>query len=156
MIKRNFQQLKKELPNNKSVKDIITDTILNDFFPSSPTPNIKTKEVVHAIVDTTDLVAYADATGKFPYRSSRGNQYLLIAYHYDANHLWAEAMKNREKATIVEAYKKHEAYFEQAGVKPSIWILNNDFSNAFNNEFNDDINNDFNNDSNNNLNNDFI
>ena len=58
---------------------------MNDFFPKSPTPNVKTKELVHATVDLNNLVAYGDLIGKFRYISSRGNQYLLIAYHYDGN-----------------------------------------------------------------------
>ena len=67
-------------------------------------PIRKTHEIVHAIVDFKDSVAYGDLTGKFPYRSSRGNQYILVTYHYDANHIRGEPLKNREAATITAAY----------------------------------------------------
>ena len=46
-----------------------------------------------------------------------GRQYLLVAYHYDANHLCAKVMRNIEAATIAEAYKKIKDYFAQAEVK---------------------------------------
>ena len=32
--------------------------------------------------------AYQDLTGRFPMKSSRGNEYILIRYHYDANFIF--------------------------------------------------------------------
>ena len=34
-----------------------------------------------------------DLTGRFPYKSSRGNKYILIAYNYDGNTTLAEPLK---------------------------------------------------------------
>ena len=85
--------MKLDLPEEKSFTDGIEHDILYDFFPSSPVPNIKSKEVVHAIVDLKELIAYGDLTWKFPYRSSRGNQYTLVAYHHDANNIQGRAIK---------------------------------------------------------------
>ena len=120
--------MKSALPNGKSLKDALEQDILQDFFPSSPLPNIKTKEVVNAIVDLKDLVAYGDLTGKFPYKSSRGNQYILVGYHHDANNIQGIPIKNREASTIKDAYIHLNDYFEKAGVKPSTWVLDNEFS----------------------------
>ena len=128
-IRAKFKQLQKDIPEGKSFKDVFEAEIMNDFFPKSPTPNVKTKEVVHAIVDLNDLVAYGDLTGKFPYRSSRGNQYLLIAYHYDGNNIQGVPLQNREAATINKAYKELNEYFDQSGIKPTTWVMDNEFSN---------------------------
>ena len=48
---------------------------------------------------------YLDLTGKFPYQSARGNQYLLVAYDYDSNAILVQALPNRQKATITKAWK---------------------------------------------------
>ena len=128
IIRAKFRLLKQTLPANKSFKDVLEQDILCDYFPSSPSPNEKTNEVIHAIVDLEDLVAYGDLTGKFPYKSSRGNQYILVTYHYDGNNIRGVALKNREAATITNAYSLMNDYFAQAGVEPKTWVLDNEFS----------------------------
>ena len=37
--------------------------------------------------------AYMDLIGRFPYCSSRGNEYILVAYHYDANAILGVPLK---------------------------------------------------------------
>ena len=37
-----------------------------------------------------------DLIGRFPYKSSRGSEYILIAYNYDGNAILAQSLKNRE------------------------------------------------------------
>ena len=59
------------------------------------------------------LVAYGNLPGKFPYKSSRGNQYILVAYHYDANMIQGKALRNREAGTIAEAYDKINDYLKK-------------------------------------------
>ena len=44
--------------------------------------------------------AYHDLTGRFPHRSSRGNEYLLIVYHHDSNSILQAALKNKTGAEI--------------------------------------------------------
>ena len=61
-------------------EQVPTEDLL-DFFPESPSPNIKTNEVVYAIVDKTRYtLGYQDLTGRFPVRSSQGNEYILGGY----------------------------------------------------------------------------
>ena len=38
---------------------------------------------------------YTNQTGKFPYISSRGNQYHIILHEIDGNSNWIEPMKNK-------------------------------------------------------------
>ena len=74
---------------NKNITDIVKQEIIDDSFPTSPSPNVKTNDVLCAIIETGDLhSSYFDTTGRFPQRSSRGNQYVMVGYHYDANLIW--------------------------------------------------------------------
>ena len=45
-----------------------------------------TSEVLLQIFDPTETI-YSDLTGKFTVQSDRGNNYILVAYHYDANNI---------------------------------------------------------------------
>ena len=64
-------------------------------------------------------------TGPFPQRSSSGNQYLLIGYHYDGNAIIATPIKNRHAAIITTAWKHLHSKFTAAGVPPSTYVMDN-------------------------------
>ena len=54
-----------------------------DFFPQREE---KTGNVIYALTTYNEKeVVAADLTGCFPYRSSRGHQYVMVMYHYDTN-----------------------------------------------------------------------
>jgi hypothetical protein len=75
-----------------------------EFFPPSQTPNIKTYETCAALVPfTTRNLAYHDLTGRFPHRSTRGNQYLLIVYDFDSNAILHVSLKTKTGAEIKRA-----------------------------------------------------
>jgi hypothetical protein len=38
---------------------------------------------------------FSDQTGRFPVISSKGNQYIMVVYDYDSNHILAEPLKSR-------------------------------------------------------------
>ena len=85
--------------------------------------------MVYSLVEhNRNEMGYLDPTGKFPYKSAKGNQYFLVAYHYDANCIWAEPMKNRESNTITTAWEKIQKKFATAGTSPNTWILDNEAS----------------------------
>ena len=44
---------------------------------------------------------YTDQTGKFPQKSSRGNQYIIVLIEMDSNTILVEAMKNRKAGEMV-------------------------------------------------------
>ena len=48
-----------------------------------------------ALANTIDGTLYTDLTGRFPIRYYKGNQYIFLAYVYDANAILVRAMKNR-------------------------------------------------------------
>ena len=104
-------------------------TISNNTFPISPSPNQRTHDVAYAIIDPSTMTnAYFDLTGKFPQRSSSGNQYIFVGYNYDANSILAEPIKNRTSNNILSAWQSIHAIYERAAVTPHIYIFDNEFS----------------------------
>ena len=75
--------------------------------------------------------AYQDLTGRFPIKSSRGNEYILIGYHYNANCILAHPIKDRTAQSITNAWEHLHQEFTNAGVSPDVWVLDNEISNDF-------------------------
>ena len=71
---------------------------------------------------------YGDLTGKYPVQSLHGNNYILVVYHYDANAILATPLKNREKGTILNGYKKLHERLINCGCKPQLQIMDNEVS----------------------------
>ena len=93
--------------SSQSLEDIICASMHKDCFPPSDSPNIKRNEVLYSLVESSPSgLSYIDLTGRFPYRSAQGNEYILVAYHYNANAILAQPLKNRQVASITEAWEK--------------------------------------------------
>ena len=119
--------LNKTDTSSSSVKPTITHT--QDAFSPSSLPNIKTNKVLYFLGSTDVLgTAYSDLTGRFPVQSSQGKNYLMIAYHQDANAILVEALKNRQAKSIVSAWSVLNKRFKKSGMKPSNWIMDNECS----------------------------
>ena len=113
----------------ETLEECLTRDMMKDAFPLSPTPNTKCNDVAYAVINPEEMSnAYCDLTGRFPQRSTSGNQYIMIGYHYDANAFLAEPLKNRTAGNIIEAWKKLHNKYEQAAVTPDIYIMDNEFS----------------------------
>jgi len=69
-----------------------------------------------------------DLTGNFPKRSSRGNEYILVGYHYNANHIRGIPIKNQQGPTIKEALEQLHQDFKKAGVALQTYVLDNEKS----------------------------
>ena len=82
--------------------------------------------VIHSFETTAK--AYTDLTGQFLYLSSRGNKYLLVVYDYDSNAILAEAIPNRQAATIKNAILNITDILQAHGTKPNLYILDNEAS----------------------------
>ena len=46
---------------------------------------------------------YTEPTSQFLVPSTKGNEYILCRYDYGSNHVFAEPMKNRKKASQIKA-----------------------------------------------------
>ena len=72
--------------------------------------------------------AYQDLTGRFPVKSSRGNEYILVGYYPDGNYIHGIPVKNRSATVLTEAWKDLHAIFSKAGTAPAVWVLDNECS----------------------------
>ena len=130
--KAHINQERQKLQSTKQTQPVVQvkeEDSDKDAFPTSDAPNLRTQDTVFAIMDFTPSDrAYIDLTGRFPYTSSRGNQYILIGYHYDANAIIAEPLKSRQTAEITKAWSIINEKFTTAGVQPHTYVIDNEAS----------------------------
>ena len=125
--------MKQERQNLQSTKQTDIDT---DFFPTPEFPNQKTHEIFVKITPFQSTnKAYGDVTGKFPYMSSRGNQYFLVIYDYDSNAILVEVLKSRSGTDIKNAYMSIYSKLASRGCAPRAFILDNEISAELTNAF---------------------
>ena len=131
-IKAHLQRLRDKQKPGQSIEDVLKDEIDADSFPSSPQPNEKTNDVIYAVIKKEELsTAYTDLTGRFPLRSSRGNQYILVGYHYDGNCIIGTPVKDRKAPTLTKAWESLHKKFTLAGLAPNNYVMDNEISDEF-------------------------
>jgi hypothetical protein len=72
--------------------------------PFHQTPISKTHEAFFRVEELTDSI-HTDQTGAFPVTSQRGNRYIMVAIHLDANYIFVKPMRNRTKEEMIRAYE---------------------------------------------------
>ena len=97
----------------------------SDFLPPREE---KTNDIIYAITEYKEKeISAADLTGRFPYRSSRENQYVMVMYHWDTNVILGQALKKRTAKDIVEAWDNLNSQFLKMGYKSNLFIFDNEF-----------------------------
>jgi hypothetical protein len=94
----------------------------------STRPTKKEKTIFHRILDMGDEVTlkiYTDQPGRFPKKSSRRNQYIMVLAEVDSNAILVEPMKNRTAGKMVRAYQVLIDRLNSAGIFPKLHILDN-------------------------------
>ena len=81
------------------------------------------------------VTRYMDLTRRFLKRLLRGNKYLLVSYHFDANHIRAISIKNRKGLTITDAWEQLYNDFKKIGIAPQTYVLDNEKSRDLMNSF---------------------
>ena len=93
-----------------------------------PNPN-KTYDAIASIHPFTPKHrAYGDLTGRFPVKSSRGNQYFLIIYDYDSNAILIEPLTSKTAGNIQKAWLKINNKLKRSGAQPNMYIMDNEAS----------------------------
>ena len=110
----------------------------DDVFPPQEPPAGACYLVTVALPSAPAGRRYADQTGKFPVTSGSGNNYALVARHYDCNVTLAEPIRNRKGPTIVQARKVALQRLRRAGVACSFVMLDNECSHALQEFFHDE------------------
>ena len=76
---------------------------------------------------------YTDQTERFLVTYSKGNKYILVAYHYDSNIIHAEPLKTRSGLDLKIAYQKFHSLLTNIGLKLNPHILDNECPNVIKN-----------------------
>ena len=72
---------------------------------------------------------YTDQTGRFPYTSFKGNQYVMVAYDmHGSNSIFAEPMRNRTAGSMLEAHEAIISQLPEGDARPTMHILDNECS----------------------------
>ena len=107
-----------------------------DMHPNTLTPNLKENCVAYGVINKEELVtAYKDLTGRFLVRSTAGNKYILVGYHFDANCILGHPVRNRTGPVLTKAWEHLQSEFEKAGLAPEVWILDNEISKELKDSF---------------------
>ena len=78
-LKIKIKALKAKQKHDETLQQTFEQELHEDAFPISNSPNNKTNDVIYSLFNTADQsTAFFDLTGRFPQRSSRGNQYIMI------------------------------------------------------------------------------
>ena len=127
-VKQRVTKLKAKVNPATSLGDVITQDIHDDAFPPLDTSNTKTNAIYYSMCSMASKnLDYNALSGRFPYRSSRGNQCIMVAYSYDRNVILVKAINNRS-ASITSSWKYLHEKLHIAGVKPETWVLDNEAS----------------------------
>ena len=70
----------------------------------------------------------SDQTGRFSYRSFKGNQYLMIILESDSNAILYQPVKSKESGDNVKAWKEAMERLNKCGIKPKHQIMDNEVS----------------------------
>jgi hypothetical protein len=100
-------------------------SIPDEFHPAPE--GLKTHNCFVTYMNPTGQI-YTDQTGRFVAPSSAGNNYLMILYDYDSNHIFAQPFKNRTANCILQAFKIMHQRLCQAGCRPLLHRLDNECS----------------------------
>jgi hypothetical protein len=69
---------------------------------------------------------YSDLTGRFITESSQGNNYILVVYDGESNHIFAEPIASRHASAILKTYKKIHFSILASGASTHFHITDND------------------------------
>ena len=81
-------------------------------------------EVPLQLFDPTEK-HYSDLTGQFPVQSDRGNNYILVAYHYDGKNILTTPLKNITGPYILSGITKIHDKLMNWGLTPKLHEVDN-------------------------------
>ena len=82
--------------------------------------------MAYLIIDHDDLcTGYFDLTGRFPQKSSRNNEYIMVGYHHDGNSGLATTLRDRAAQTIIKGWETLHEIFALSGNAPDAYALDN-------------------------------
>jgi hypothetical protein len=92
--------------------------------PFRPLPPTKLNNIFVCVEDLNEEI-HTNQTGAFPHTSQRGNRYIMVAIHLDANYIFPEPMKNRTEGEMIRVYQKILNKIKAAGLGLRKQVLDN-------------------------------
>ena len=89
-------------------------------------PRVRSNELYIQVTPISKL--YTDDTGRFPVHARSGNQYIMIAYHFDANLILAEPFASGKDNHRLLAYDKIIRILINNKLTVGLQILENEVS----------------------------
>ena len=103
--------------------------------PDEKIPQIRSNELFIQVTPISKL--YTDDTGRFPVHARSGNQYIMIAYHCDANLILAEPFTSRKYKHRLLVYEKLMQILPNNKLTVDLQILDNEASVEYNRAINE-------------------
>jgi hypothetical protein len=129
MVQQGLQSTKHQPPADDNDPDVS---------PTQEEGNIKTNNLFVTMIPTSEFYkSYSDQTGKFPVKSSRGNQYVYVFYNYDSNSIHSRAIKDRRSESIKEVWEETHNLLNNSGFLSKLHILDNECSTTLKQAFNE-------------------
>ena len=97
-------------------------------------PIKKEKSIFVKILDMEDEATqkiWTNQPGRFPKKSMKGSQYMMVLTEIDSDAILVEPMKNRTSGKMIRAYQTLINRLRSAGIAPKQHILDNECSNHF-------------------------
>jgi hypothetical protein len=97
-------------------------------------PVKKEKTIFYRVLDLADEATqkkWSDQPGRFPKKSSKGNQYIMVLMESNSDVILVEAMKNCSSGKMIRVYQKLIDHLHAAGIVPKHQILDNECSDEF-------------------------
>jgi hypothetical protein len=101
--------------------------IKGESSPFHPLPPTKLNVIFMQVEDLNEEI-HTNQTGAFPHTSQRGNRYIMVAIHLDANYIFTKLMKNRTEGEMIRVYQKILNRMKTAGLGLRKQVLNNECS----------------------------
>ncbi len=97
-------------------------------------PIKKEKAIFIKVLDMEDEATqkiWTDQPGRFPKKSMKGSQYMMVLTESDSDAILVEPMKNRTSGEMIRAYQTLINRLRSAGIAPKQHILDNECSSDF-------------------------
>jgi hypothetical protein len=110
------------LGSTKKMQSIMQDPMGDEDFYKHITPRPPKKERsllylgIYDMKDKSIQKIFTDQTGRFPKKSSPGNQYIMVLIDVNSDAIFVELMKNRTSGKMIRAYQKIFDHLRTAGM----------------------------------------
>ena len=118
----------------RSTKRGQTNSTTPQATKQQPRQTKKMKDIMVKLVDIQDeprQTVYTDQTGKFPTKSSKGNQYIMVIAELDSDAILFEPVKSKAAGDMVNAWQRAIDRLKKCGITPKHQILDNEISTQY-------------------------